>query len=124
MRLSPKFLRCFSLFLLWSGCNSAAAASNPLIGTWIRASDQPSYCTSKYIFTEKSGTGQGTMYVEDPGVPGLVPPSSHTVRVAYSVGPKGGAVQNLSTGRLADWILSDATHAITGNTAECHYVKQ
>lgn len=119
MRISPKSLLVLSLFL--AGCRSASS-SNPLIGTWI-SSDQPvpAGCSSKVIFTDK------TMYFESPAIPNLLPASKGTVRVAYGGSPDRPqlvVVQNISTGVLDDWDLSDAKHAISGSLAQCHYVKQ
>ncbi len=117
MRISPKSLLFLSLFL--AGCKSN---SNPLIGTWI-TSDQPvpAGCSTKIVFT---GT---TMYYESPGIPNLLPASSGTVGIAYGGDPKTPnqlVVQNVQTGVMDDWDLTDATHAISGAVAQCHYVKQ
>lgn len=67
------------------------------------------------------------MYFESPAVPNLMPATSGTVRVAYGGGPDQPnvvTVQNISTGVMDDWTLSDATHAISGAVAQCHYVKE
>jgi hypothetical protein len=116
MHLSLRSQLALALILV-AGCQAAADA-NPLIGTWT-SSDKG--CASKYVFAEKS------MYFEDPALPGLVPPSKGTARVGYGGSPDNPqkvVVQNLSTGVADDWILSDAKHAISGATAQCHYVKQ
>jgi hypothetical protein len=117
VRLSPKSLLVLGLFL--AACKSN---SNPLIGTWLTA-DQPvpAGCSTKIVFTDK------TMYYESPGIPNLLPASSGTVNIAYGGdpnNPKQLVVQNVQTGVLDDWDLTDATHAISGSVAQCHYVKQ
>jgi hypothetical protein len=119
MRVSPSLLLCLGLLL--AGCR-AAAASNPLIGTWITADDPiPAGCSSKVVFTEQ------TMYFESPAVPNLMPASKGTVRVTYGGdpnNPKQVVVQNPATMVMDDWTLSDSKHAISGAVAQCHYVKQ
>ncbi len=117
MRVSSKHLLFLGLFL--AGCRSH---SNPLIGTWI-ATDQPAQagCEVKLVFTSN------TMHYEDNGWPGLAPPRSGTVSVTYGGSPNTPnqiVVQNLTTGQMDDWDLTDATHAISGNVAQCHYAKQ
>ena len=119
MRLSPSLPLCLSLLL--AGCHSAAA-SNPLIGTWVTADNPiPAGCSSKVVFTEK------TMYFESPAIPGLLPASSGTVHVIYGGAPnqqKLIVVENPATMVMDDWQLTDPQHAISGNVAQCHYVKQ
>lgn len=119
MRLSPSLLLCLSLLL--AGCKSAAA-SNPLIGTWVTADNPiPAGCSSKVVFTDK------TMYFESPAIPGLLPASKGTVHIIYGGDPKNpkqAVVMNPSTGVMDDWDLTDPKHAISGNVAQCHYVKQ
>ena len=119
MRISTSLLLCVSVVL--SGCHSAAASS-PLIGTWITAdSPIPAGCSSKVVFTEK------TMYFENPAVPGLLPARKGTVRILYGGdpnNPKQVVVENPVTMVMDDWSLSDSTHAISGSIAQCHYVKQ
>jgi len=117
MRASPKSLLFLCLFL--SACKSN---SNPLIGTWITG-DQPvpAGCSTKIVFTDK------TMYYESPAIPNLLPASSGTVRIAYGGDPNSPnqlVVQNVQTGVMDDWNLTDSTHAISGSVAQCHYVKQ
>lgn len=117
MRLSLKSLLLPCIIL--AGCKSN---SNPLIGTWI-ATDQPAQagCELKLVFTSN------TMYYEDNGWPGIAPPRKGTVRIAFGGSPDTPnqiVVQNLTTGQMDDWDLTDATHAISGNVAQCHYSKQ
>jgi len=120
MRLSPSLLLCLSLLV--AGCHSAAAASNPLIGTWLTADNPiPAGCSSKVVFTSQN------MYYESPGIPGLLPPSKGTVHILYGGDPnqqKLIVVMNPATNMLDDWSLSDPKHAISGSVAQCHYVKQ
>ena len=111
MRFSLKSLLFLGLCV--AGCKSAS--SNPLIGTWTTTDHG---CASKYTFTEK------TMYFEDPGLPGLVPPSKGTINVAYSANAQQILVQNLSTGVTDTWTISDPSHATSDAGAQCHYVKQ
>jgi hypothetical protein len=105
-----------------AGCNSAAAASNPLIGTWLTADNPiPAGCSSKVVFSDK------TMYFESPAIPNLLPASKGTVQILYGGDPnqqKLIVVQNPATGVMDDWSLSDPKHAISGAVAQCHYVKQ
>jgi len=119
MRNSPRFVLCLGLLL--AACHSASAG-NPLIGTWFTADNPvPAGCSNKFVFTDK------TMYFESPAVPNLMPASKGTVRIAYGGGPDQPnvvIVQNISTGVMDDWTLTDATHAISGAVAQCHYVKQ
>ena len=113
---------CLSFLL--TGCHSSGASSNTytLIGTWVTAdSPIPAGCSSKIVFTEK------TMYFESPGIPNLLPASKGTVKVVYGGDPKNPkqvVVENPATMVMDDWSFSDPNHAISGNVAQCHYVKQ
>ena len=79
MRISPSLLLCLSFLL--ASCHSAAA-SNPLIGTWITADNPiPAGCSSKVVFSEK------TMYFESPAIPNLMPASKGTVNILYGGDP-------------------------------------
>jgi len=119
MRFFASFLLCLSL--LATGCKSAGGSS-PIIGTWI-STDQPipAGCDTKLAFTSD------TEYFEDPGTPGLTPPRTGTVHVLIAASPDHPnqfTIQNPSTGVMDDFDLTDATHAIGGTVAQCHYVKQ
>jgi hypothetical protein len=105
-----------------AGCHLAAAASSPIIGTWISTDNPiPAGCSSKVVFTNT------TMYFENPAVPNLLPARKGTVHVIYGGDPnqqKLIVVENPSTMVMDDWQLPDPKHAISGSIAQCHYVKQ
>ena len=107
--------------VLISGCK-AGASDYSLIGTWVTADNPiPAGCNSKVVFTEM------TMYFESPAIPNLMPASKGTVNVLYGGDPKNPkqqVVQNPVTMMMDDWTFSDPKHAISGNVAQCHYVKQ
>jgi hypothetical protein len=104
------------------GACHAAGSPYTLIGTWVTADNPiPAGCNSKVVFTEK------TMYSESPAIPNLMPARKGTVSVLYGGdpnNPKQQVVQNPVTMMMDDWTFSDPTHAISGNIAQCHYVKQ
>ncbi|HEY1806157.1 MAG TPA: hypothetical protein VGG45_16910 [Terracidiphilus sp.] len=119
MRLSINLLLC--LVVLAIGCKSSRGSS-AIIGTWISADHPvPAGCDTKLVFTSD------TEYFEDPGTPGLTPPRKGTVHVIIGGSPNTPnqfVIQNPATGFTDDFDLTDATHAIGGSVAQCHYAKQ
>jgi hypothetical protein len=119
MRLSINQFVCLSLLAI--GCKSSGGSS-AIIGTWLTADNPvPAGCDTKLVFTSD------TEYFEDPGTPGLTPPRKGTVHVIIGASPDHPnqfTIQNPSTGFMDDFDLTDATHAIGGSVAQCHYQKQ